>query len=140
LPKATPMDNGVTVPGAKLTFTQTGTTTPQNVYQDLDLSTAHSNPVVADAEGVFAPIYLDPSLPAYRVKLTDASDTLIYQVDDVPSGLNTAVDEFTITGDAPYIDLIEEDASTDSGGWRIQATGDQLIIYAMNDAKSVFTK
>ena len=61
LPKQVPIDAGVVLPGSKLTFTQTGTTTPQNTYTDVDLTTPHSNPVVADSDGVFAAIYFDPS-------------------------------------------------------------------------------
>jgi len=71
------------LPGAKLTFTISGTTTPQNTYQDVDLTTPHANPVVADASGYFAPIYLDPSLPNYRMKLTTSADVLIVQYDDI---------------------------------------------------------
>ncbi len=79
--------------GSKLFFYQTGSSTPQNTYQDIDLTTAHANPVVADSAGYFAPIYLDPSLPDYRVTLTDSAGTIQtgYPVDDVPAasaGLN----------------------------------------------------
>lgn len=140
LPKTAPISDGAVVPGAKIYFYQTGTTTPQNIYSDIDLETAHANPVEADADGVFAPIYLDGSLPAYRVKLTDSSDTLIYQVDDVPSSQKTVADQFTVTGGSPYIDLIEDDASTNSGAFRIQVTGDTLYVYLANDALSVFTE
>lgn len=77
----------VYTPGSKLYFYQTGSSTPQNTYQDKDLSVPHSNPVEADSAGYFDPIYLDPSLPDYRVELTDSSDVLQsgYPVDDVPA-------------------------------------------------------
>src|SRR5690348_16623478 len=74
--------------GSKLYFYVTGTTTPQATYTDEALLVPSSNPVVADASGVFAPIYLDPSLPSYRVKFTTSADVLIYQTDDVPSSQN----------------------------------------------------
>lgn len=70
---------------ARLYFYQTGTTTPQNTYQDADLGTAHANPVEADSAGNFPPIFLDPTLPDYRVTLTNSSDVIQsgYPVDDV---------------------------------------------------------
>lgn len=72
-------------PAAKLYFYATGTSTPQNTYQDADLTTAHANPVVADSAGYFSPIFLDPSLPDYRVTLTNSADVIQsgYPVDDV---------------------------------------------------------
>lgn len=73
-------------PGSKLYFYLTETSTPASTYQDIDLSTAHSNPVVADADGYFDPIYLDASLGDYRYTLTDADDVIIEgPIDDVPS-------------------------------------------------------
>ena len=80
-------------PGAKLYFFQSGTSTPQNTYQDADLTTPHANPVVAGSDGYFAPIFLDPSLPDYRVTLKDSADATQsgYPVDDVAaaaSGIN----------------------------------------------------
>lgn len=71
--------------GYKLYFYQTGTSTPQNTYQDAELTTPHANPVVADASGNFDPIFLDPSLPDYRVTLTNSADVIQagYPVDDV---------------------------------------------------------
>lgn len=75
------------MPGAKLYFYQTNTSTPQPVYEDADLSTAFTQPVEADADGVFPPIYKDPNLPDYRVTLTDADDVIQpgYPIDDISS-------------------------------------------------------
>lgn len=140
LPKAVPIDNGAAIPGAKLYFFQSGTTTPQNTYSDAALSTAHENPVEADSEGVFPPIYLDGALPSYRVRLTTQSDVQVYQVDGVPSSQKTVADDFTLTGDAPYFDIIETDASTNEGAYRIQVSGGSLYVYLANDALSAFTE
>jgi len=103
-PKAVPIVAGAVVPGGKLTFSQTGGTTPQDTYTDEALTVASSNPVVADANGVFAAIYLDPSLPSYRVKFTDADDTLIYQLDNIPS-------EPTITPTSLLLPQVDEIAT-----------------------------
>jgi parallel beta-helix repeat protein len=83
LPKNTQIDSSVRVtPGAKAHFYATTTTTPQDTYTTSALNVAHANPVVADGNGVFAPIYLDPSL-VYKLTLTTSADVLIYTVDPV---------------------------------------------------------
>jgi hypothetical protein len=139
LPKQIPLSSaGLLLPGAKLTFSQTGTSTPQNTYQDVLLTTPHANPVVADSAGVFAPIYLDPSLPNYRAKLTTSADVLVYQVDDVPSNQNEA-QTFKLTSTAPQLVFNETDASANNKKWRIRAQGEQLLIELLNDAESVAT-
>lgn len=65
--------DGNRVNGAKLYSRESGSTTPTATYSDAALSTAHANPVVADANGVFPAIYLDPDTN-YRFILTDGSD------------------------------------------------------------------
>ena len=136
-PRAIAFDVGVVQPGAKITFTATGTTDPQNTYTNIGLTVASSNPVVADAEGLFAPIYLDPTLPDYRVKYTDSADVLIYQEDDVPA--SQSGESLTLTGTAPFIDLIETDAAANNTSWRIQVNSEQLTLQLANDALAAFT-
>lgn len=139
LPKQIPLSSaGILLPGAKLTFTQTGGTTPQNTYQDSALATPHASPVVADSAGVFAPIYLDPTLPNYRVKLTTSADVQIYQVDDVPSNQNVA-QTFRLSAPAPELVFDETDASANNGKWRIRAQAEVFSIALLNDAESVAT-
>ncbi len=136
-PRPIAFDVGVVQPGAKLTFTLTGTTTPQNTYTDVDLTTPHANPVVADAEGLFSPIYMDPSFDDYRVKYTDSADVLIYQDDDIPA--SQSGQSLTLTAAVPFIDLIENDASANNGVWRIAVNSEQMTIKVGNDALSAFT-
>jgi len=136
-PRAIAFDVGVVQPGARLTFTATNTTTPQNTYTDIALTVAHANPVVANSEGLFAPIYLDPSLPDYRVNYTDSFDVLIYQDDDVPAGQGG--DSLTLTGVAPFFDIVESDAAANNTTWRVQANSEQLLIQVANDALTLFT-
>jgi hypothetical protein len=72
--------------GAKWYFYASGTTTPQSVYTTSALSVAHSNPVVADGGGKFAPIYMDSSL-SYRGVLKSADDaTTIFDIDPINAG------------------------------------------------------
>ena len=86
LPKAVPISSGNGYSGAKAYFYQSGTTTPITTYTTAALSVAHANPVVADANGVFAPIFIDESVnESYKLKLNTSSDVLIYEVDSLPS-------------------------------------------------------
>jgi hypothetical protein len=73
---------GLPIPGARLQFYATGTTTPAPVYSSASLATPLANPVTADSGGLFAPIFLDPSV-VYRVQLLNASGSLILDVDPV---------------------------------------------------------
>lgn len=135
-PRAIAFDVGVVQAGAKITFTATGTTTLQNTYTDIALTVASTNPVVADAEGLFAPIYLDPTLPDYRVKYTDSADVLIYQDDDVPA--SEVGQSLTLTGTAPFIDLIETGVAANNTSWRIQVNSEQFTFQTANDALAAF--
>lgn len=129
---------GVALPGAKLYTRQTATSTPQNTYQDIGLTTPHANPIVADAAGFFAPIYFDPSLPDYRLKLTDANDVQVWQLDDIPSNQNTS-QQFRLKHTAPTLIFEETDATADNQKWRIQVNGEQFSIDIGNDAESSWT-
>src|SRR5271155_5687384 len=74
--------NGAPLPGALLQFYVTGTTTPTNVYSSAALVTALSNPVAADAGGLFVPIYLAPTV-SYRCQLQTSAGALIRDIDPV---------------------------------------------------------
>lgn len=68
--------------GALWYFYASGGLTPADVYTTSALSTAHANPVVADAGGLFAPIYLDPAV-SYRAILKTAAGVTIQDIDPV---------------------------------------------------------
>lgn len=72
--------SGLTLPAAELTFYAAGTTTPTDIYADEDLATPLSNPVVADSDGMFPPIFLDARV-ALRVILNDAAGVEYWDVD-----------------------------------------------------------
>lgn len=78
--------NANVVPGARLTFYLSETTTPATVYADAALTTPLSSPVIADSAGRFVPIYLDPSLK-YRVIVADAAGTTIRDVDPISDSI-----------------------------------------------------
>ena len=97
-PRYSPMSgNGTSYPAAKLFFYVTGTSTLKDTFNDADLDPSHANtnPVIADANGLFGPIYLESG--DYKVILKDASDNTIYTVDPQP-GLGAA-DMLTTRGD-----------------------------------------
>jgi hypothetical protein len=91
--------NGRAMPGAKLYFYQTGTSTLQDTYSDAGLTQANANPVVADGNGLFGPIYLGTTSD-YKVVLKTAADVTVYTVDPYfangTSG-RTAVDDVNYT-------------------------------------------
>lgn len=138
LQKQAPLVSGAVVPGGKLHFFQTGTTTRQNTYQDITLDTAHENPVVADATGVFPIIYLDPSLPDYRVRLTTSDDVTLWDDQHIPSGQDESR-SYRITDTAPEIVLDQTGASANNRKWFIRAASGALTIGLLNDAESVRT-
>ena len=74
--------DGLIYVGAKLNFYEAGTSTPLDTYTTAALSVAHSNPVVADANGRFDRIFMDPSV-GYKVVLTDSDDNVIWTEDNV---------------------------------------------------------
>lgn len=79
-PRFTPVDgNGLAMPGAQLFFWQTGTSTPQNTFSDSGLTTPNTNPVIADGNGLFGPIYLGTT--AYKVQLQTAASVTVWTVD-----------------------------------------------------------
>src|SRR5688572_27490198 len=123
--------------GAKLTFSITGTSTLQNVYTNEALTIAHSNPVVADANGVFAPIYLDPTLPSYRVKFTTAADVTIYQVDNVPSNQNVQ-QSMRLEATAPSLTFYDTDGTVNQRKFSLRCLSGGIELCAVNDAESVF--
>lgn len=84
LPKSSPVFSGDSLPGGKLYFFQSGTLTPIVTYTTAALSVAHAHPVVADSDGVFAPIFFNENANvSYRVQLKDADDVLQYDVDNI---------------------------------------------------------
>lgn len=128
------------LPGAKLTFSISGTSTLQNTYQDEDLTVPHANPVVADGAGAFDPIYLDPALPNYRVLLTDSANVAQpgYPIDDYPSNQNQA-QTFRLKSAAPELIFEETDAEANNQKWRLRVNAQQMTIDLLNDAESVAT-
>lgn len=98
---------GQIMPGCYYRFYETSTTTPAAVYADGALTTPLTNPLVADADGRFPVIYMDPGV-VYRVQLYDAANTLQYDADPVhphvaiPPGTLVMFDGTESARDAAY--------------------------------------
>ncbi len=90
IPQAVRIDStGSPYGAAKINFYLTTTTTETNTYQDSARTTPHANPVVAGADGQFAPIYLDPAI-TYRAYIVESDDTLIKDVDPIGTPLTSS--------------------------------------------------
>lgn len=138
LPRQTPLTNsGALIPGAKAYFYLQGSTTPQTVYQNVNLTVAHTNPVVADGFGRFPMVFLNSEL-RYKVSITDASDVEIYNDDDFQD-LALTGNEILLQSGAPYIRFIETSAGADNGVWEIDADGEAFTLKIGDDALTTFT-
>lgn len=70
-------------PGAKLlTFDSVAKTTPKTTYSDPELSTPHTNPVVANGSGQFPQIFA-PAGDKFYLVLNTAANVLVDDFDDV---------------------------------------------------------
>lgn len=72
-------DDGNALVGGKVYTYTAGTTTPKDSYTSYTLGAANTNPVILDSRGE-ASIWLDG---AYKIRLLDSDDNLIWEVDDV---------------------------------------------------------
>lgn len=139
LPSQIPLStSGALLAGCTLTFSATGSGTPQNVYSDIALATPLSNPLSADGSGAFVQVYLDPSLPNYRVILKTQAGVTLKTWDDVPSNQNIS-QQFRLKATAPSLTFEETDASANNKIWRLKVNGEQLLLTILNDAEGVET-
>jgi len=74
--------------GALLEFFITGTSTPKDTFTTEALTVANTNPVVADAKGVFPDIWL-PDGARYKVTLDDKNIVQKFEADPVIGGLSS---------------------------------------------------
>lgn len=79
--------DGVPYAGAKAYFYGTDGSTAISTYSDADVTTPSSNPVVADADGWFEPIYLADTVTSYRVIIRSTHDTLLRDWKGIPTGV-----------------------------------------------------
>ncbi len=85
IPRFSALYGGDPIPLAKLYFYAAGSDTVlQDTYVDALAGSANANPVVADANGLFGPIYMQ-ALP-YKVKLKSSDGTIEYWSQDKVAG------------------------------------------------------
>lgn len=91
--------NGDPLAGGKLYFYITNTSTPKDTFNDEDLAPGHenANPVVADANGVWSDIWLEPG--SYKVILKDQNDVQVWSADPVTTDGETIPTSAVITYD-----------------------------------------
>lgn len=148
--------NGTPYAQARLYTYRATTTTPLDVYTTNAYSVAHTNPVEADANGIFPAIYINPdSGYDLKIELRTSADVLIYTEDNIPrqdsdfsngdfsgnvtiagtlSAGATTVSGAQVTSTEPRVKLYESDAATDKKFWDIHVSGETLSIRTRTDA------
>jgi hypothetical protein len=120
--------------GAKLFFYATGTSTFKSTFTDATGSTANTNPVIANANGVFPAIFFNGS---FNVSLKDSNDVQIWTADPVISNAlgyiyETTLDLISSEQAASANDIVESQGYTtkgDGGGaqWRQNGVTGQTV-------------
>ena len=76
--------NGAPVAAAEAKYFEAGTSTPLTIYTDTALTTPHAVPQVADANGVFAPVYISGP-DEVKIEIRTSAGALLpgYPVDNI---------------------------------------------------------
>jgi len=144
LPKQFVLDqNGEPLMGAKLYFYEISTSTPKDTFIDAAMNTAHPNPLISDAYGVFPQIWLDESGTDYRVTLTDQFeveqqgypvDGLLSQV--TPQDLLDAI--ITVDGSGSGLDADTLDGIDSTEFAQVGQTQTVTAEWAFNEQPTLF--
>jgi hypothetical protein len=91
------------ISGAFLSFYQTQTSTPQPIWADVNLTIPLQNPLPSDSNGIYPAIWLDDSLPPYKVtlKYPDVNDPTIPGA--IVSGPNGTLDPYNSPIDYTFL-------------------------------------
>lgn len=141
LPRSFQIDSsGTPYAAAKLYTYRAGTTTNLATYTTNALSVALSNPIVADANGLFPAIYIDPdSGYDLRVILKTSAGVTIYDEDNIPRATTsfqaaTFANSAMVSGIEPRIILNETDAGSDLKKYDFDVNGGVLKLRTRTDA------
>ncbi len=145
-PRFTELDgNGDPYSGGKLYTYETGTTTPKTTWSDRDKATPNENPVVLDSRGS-AMVWLDTSTGAYRFRLYDSDDNLIWTEDDIGAESGSmgyyypdadAADQ-GITGDSNTIKYYVDTAGSNKASiYLAHTSGDSTTTYTFSTSEVI---
>ena len=134
--------------GDRLYFYEVNSTTDLTVYTDFELTTPHAQPVVADSNGIFAPIYLDATGNDPKIVWTDANDVEqdtnprfpIEDITTLSADLDTA--EVSITTLAGRVTTNETDIGTlqtESTDYESRISQNETDIAALQGASAPLT-
>jgi hypothetical protein len=91
--------------GDKLFFYAVGTTTDYGVFTDFALTAAASQPVVADSNGRFVPLYIDGTGADFKVVLKDSTDVEKWTCERYPIDDITTTAANLVTAEADIVTL-----------------------------------
>jgi hypothetical protein len=121
--------NGLAVPGAKLEFYLSGTSTPTPSYTTSALTVENAWPVVANGAGRFVSVYLDDAL-TYRLVIKNAAGSTLDDVDPYTPGTIIGSGPRGLPGSGNVIGFTPEDFGAVGDG----ATNDTDAFIALSDA------
>lgn len=116
-------DDGNPLSGALLYVYLTGGTTATPAYTSSALVAQHTNPVVADSDGWFDPIYLSDAI-TYRFVLKTAGGTTIWDVDPYTMPVVLTTEQVQDIVGAMFVDSTGLDWAYDDGAGTIGGTLD----------------
>jgi len=103
--------DGQPLSGGLLNFYEAGTTNREPVYSDEALTTALSNPVVADSQGRFPTMYMQKI--DYKIVLTDSSGVTIKTLDNADYTDKTLFDDIKQSATTTYAGVVKLATSSD---------------------------
>lgn len=129
-------DDGFPLPGGQLRYYSAGTTTPKVVYSDAALSTSLGSIVSINSageavDGGNVQVMVYPGTGAYRVRLYDADDILIWDQDNIPGAEEEAEESETALPVTPVVHL------TSSG---THTTADQGKLFVLDPSGNPFAR
>lgn len=132
--------NGLAIPGAQLRFRYTGTTTAAPIYSEASLTTALTNPVVANGAGRFVPIYLDSTI-TYRLDILDAGGVQLDSVDPYVPGISSAVLTAAAGSAVTTIALLSQISSPTSGqaAFLTESGREGMFVFSTGDLSASVT-
>jgi hypothetical protein len=131
--------NGNPVSAAQLFTYKAGTTTPVTVYSDLAQTTAHAFPIVADANGYFAAMYLPAG--SYKYVVRTPAGTTLSTADNLtqsPGSFGVPVEVYGAVGDGVTDDRSAFITAEASGASPLLLTGNYYLSSNTSSTSDVY--